>query len=282
VKTNKSYRNIFLIGAFFLLANAVYFSGCSSPLPPEEIFQNPVDTASTIFILPRTSILAGPQNGQTITNDSITIRWQGNTDAVLFSYKVDTDAWSAWSSATSTVLDYLDEGSHTLIVKAQHRNKTTEETNPSSVTFIVDAVKGPSAMFYPRRIFVNAGAAFTYNVYAEEVNLLYGARMAIHYDPALVTIDTIQAGALMQGNGSSALLIPTIDNSTGIAFVDVATVGHKPKGVSGSGTLAILRCHALTAGSVDFTFSKTDCSYRDTTNASITIRDLIAGKVVVK
>jgi hypothetical protein len=278
----KRKRHIIVFGACLLWGGAVYLSGCVTPISPDEIFRNPIDTASTNFIPPRTTIIAGPQNNQTITTDSITIRWQGNEDAVLFCYKLDTEPWSAWTTGTSALLDYLDEGTHTILIKSKHRNTTTEESTPQLITFVVDAVKGPSAMFLPRRKFVNAGDAFSYDVRAEEVSILYGARLAIRYNPAIVLIDSIEAGPMMQGNGGSAILLPTIDNKTSTALVDIAVVGRKPKGVSGSGILATLRCRALTTGSVDFTFSSSESSYRDTTNTPIPIRDLVPGKVVVR
>jgi len=195
---------------------------------------------------------------------------------------IDSSGWSTSAGYTSAYLEYLDEGQHTFIVRALHLNTTSVESNPHVTLFTVDAVKGPSAMFTPRRIYAAVGQPFTFSVSAEEVNSLYGARLSIRYDPAKVAVDTISPGSMMQGNGGSAILLPTIDNATGTILVDIATVGRHPKGVSGSGTLAVLKCRALTMGNADFTFVRSDCSYRDTLNTPVAIRDLVGGRVVIR
>jgi hypothetical protein len=275
------WKNSFIVAVQIILWGIILFSsiGCEQISSPESIFDNPVDTLSSSFLKPATIILSGPTQGQTVAASTISFTWQGNKDIKDYSYSYDAVGWSAWNYQTTVTLEYLDEGSHFFSVRARHRNEVTIEDSPPKIYYVVDAVKGPSAMFFPRRIFINAGTTFNYDVYAEEVNSLYGASLTINYNPAIIQIDTIHAGSLIGGN---AILLPTINNTAGTAIIDIATVGRRPKGVSGSGSLFILYCHALLAGTADLTFSRGECIYRDTTNTSINILDLVSGKVVVR
>ena len=52
-----------------------------------------------------------------------------------------------WSENAGATLNYLDEGEHQLSLQSRYLNGDTSEI--SSIIFIIDAVDGPSLMFFP-------------------------------------------------------------------------------------------------------------------------------------
>jgi hypothetical protein len=271
-----------VLAALCCVVLSLFLLGCEQPTAPSEVLSNPLDTLSSAFNKPVATITGGPSESQTITVSSVTFTWSGNIDAKEYSYNFDASGWLAWSSQTSVSLDYLDEGQHSFSVRARHRNGTTIEQNPPQVNFTVDAVKGPSLMFNPRRIVASRGQTFTYDIKAEEVSLIYGAKMLIQYDPSIVNVTSIIAGAMMTGNSGTAIILPTIDLTAHTITIEIATVGRIPKGVSGSGVIATLQCIARTSGNAIFQFDNSQTLFRDTLNMPITPNALVQGRVEIQ
>jgi len=90
---------------------------------------------------PDTSITAGPTGW--IKVQTADFSWTGSDDVtavvdLLYSWKLDTGgAWSAYSSATSTTLTGLTEGSHTFYVRAKDQAGNVDPT-PAERSFSVD------------------------------------------------------------------------------------------------------------------------------------------------
>lgn len=89
---------------------------------------------------PETWITAGPTGW--INVQSPTFSWTGSDDVtatanLVYSWKLDGGAWSAYSSATSTTLAGLAEGSHTFYVRAKDA-AGNEDSTPASQSFGVD------------------------------------------------------------------------------------------------------------------------------------------------
>ncbi|MFZ1976846.1 MAG: cohesin domain-containing protein [Bacteroidota bacterium] len=256
-------------------------SGCEQVSSPDSIFINPVDTVGNAFVAPITTIIAGPSDGQTITTDSVTFKWSGNNARNLFSYKYDTIQWTPFGTQTSLTLDYLDEGTHTFSVRSLHFNGTTIETNPPYVQYTVNAVNGPSLMFYPRRLIVANGQAFTYDINVVEVSLVYGAKLVMSYDPSLVNVTGAIVGSPLN-TGGSGVMLPTIDPVSKTITLDIAAIGRTPKGIDGTGAIVVLQCTALATGVELFQFNAAQTALRDTSNSPIPINTLIGGRVEIQ
>jgi hypothetical protein len=274
--------NSIVLLAVCLIAFGLFILGCEQPSAPSEVLNNPLDTLSSAFSQPISTITSGPSESQTITVPSVTFTWEGNVGAKEYSYNCDASGWSVWSSDTSATLDYLDEGQHSFTVRAMHRNGITIEQNPPQVNFMVDAVKGPSLMFCPRRKYASIGQTFTYDIKAEEVSFMYGTKMSIQYDPSRVEVTGILAGALINSNGGSSIILPTIDSIANTITIEIATIGRTPKGVNGSGVVATLQCKALVAGTALFQFNSSETQLRDTLNVPIAPNTLVQGRVEIQ
>jgi hypothetical protein len=271
-----------VLSVLCLIALGLFLLGCEQISAPNEVLNNPLDTLSSAFSQPVAIIISGPSESQTVTVPSVTFTWQGNAGAKEFSYNCDAGGWSVWSAQTSATLNYLDEGKHTFAVHARHHNGITIERNPPQIDFMVDAVKGPSLMFCPRRTSVLRWQTFTYDIKAEEVSFMYGTKMSIQYDPTYVTVTGIIAGAMVNSNSGTSILLPTIDSIAHTITIEIATIGRTPKGVSGSGVIATLQCKALVAGTTLFQFNSTQTLLRDTLNAPITPNTLVQGRVEIQ
>ena len=232
-----------------------------------------------------TTIVSGPAENAVLAVPVVTFRWVGTENALLFQYQIDNGAWSAWGTDDSVRFDYLDEGAHRFAVRSQHRNGITIEEHFPARNFTVDAVHGPAVMFQPRLKTVSAGAAFVYDIRAEEVTNLFAARLTFHFSPGAIRIDSVQAGDFVKSNGGRALQFPdlnTIDNINGLVTVNLVVTGGTPAGITGSGAIARLFGKGLTAQTDSLYFTSAVTSYRDTANAAIPIVQMVAGKLVVR
>jgi hypothetical protein len=278
---NLNTINSIVLCVLCLVVMGVLLPGCDQPSAPSVVLINPLDSLSSVFIKPVSTISGGPTELQTITVSSVTFTWAGTVDVLDYSYEYDAGNWLGWSSQTSVTLDYLDEGQHSFAVRARHRNGKNIELNPPHINFTVDAVKGPSLMFLPRRKYALQGQAFTYDIKAEEVSFIYGTKISIQYDPSHVNVTGVLTGALINANGSS-IILPTIDSIAHTITIELATIGRSPKGVSGSGVLATLLCYAKISGTTLFSFNSSQTLLRDTLNVPITPNTLVQGRVEIQ
>ncbi len=88
---------------------------------------------------PNTQITSSP--GTLHQNKIVTIAWRGtddvsNSSTLVYSYKVDDEAWSAWDSQTTTTYREMRNGEHTFLVRSRDEAKNVDST-PAEVTFTV-------------------------------------------------------------------------------------------------------------------------------------------------
>jgi len=256
-------------------------SSCEKlPVAPETVI-NELDTSHPGFIQPVTTIDSAP--APTIAVPTATFSWHGNSSVALFSYRIDSSAWSGWTAGTGVTITYLDDGPHAFSVRGEHRNQVTVEAQPPVRNFTVSAVAAPAVIFQPRLLSVDSGAAFSYEIRTLGVTSLFASRLIVSYDPLIAAIDSVSPGGFLAGNGGSVLPpFVKIDNVTGTVEVDLVVVGGTPKGVSGGGVIAVLWCRSLRPGVCDFSFDASSAALRDTSNAAIVIHDIVNGRLIVR
>jgi hypothetical protein len=272
---------VLLLRSFIIIALILTVFSCTTKKKSTDIV-NPNDTTSTAYIPPQTIFVSAPITGNTITTSTIRISWRGSKDVQSFSYKLDNYEWTPFSADTFLVLEDLDEGSHLFSARSKHANGTIE-ASPKIISFVVDAVKGPAVMFGVRSKEVGVGQLFTYSVNVEEVQNILGMKASISFNKQLVTISSIDLGSYATSNNVKPSLFENTDNINGTARIDILFAGGSPKkGITGSGDVITLNCRANVIGTANFIFNQDSTFYRDTTNAAITIKSFVAGKVVVK
>ena len=131
-----------------------------------------------------------------VSASSVTINWEGSESAFQFSYRLLPKSyddpislyldWSDWSPDTSVTLEPLDEGEYNFYVKSRF-NIDTEEADPDSVSFTIDAITGAGLRIYPLRQQVtlegNGDGDQTVDIflYAENITDYLGAEIELQF-----------------------------------------------------------------------------------------------------
>lgn len=255
------------------------------PVEPEEpVYDNPRDPQGTGFVAPETTITAGPSNGSTITSSQATFEWTGNKPGMLFRVRLDGGTWSEWTSVTSYTWGFLNERQYTFEVQSgydpgQGNDPSQFDDTPASVTFTVDAVDGPSLLFFPRQTMAASGTQFNVLLVAEEVLNVMLVSTEIVFDPAHLAVISVTDGDFMTSTGGSIASYTSWDNSTGRIYINLATATGSPPGVSGTGNLVTIRFTAKNNSESNVTFVSANTLMRNPLNQTITIRSLVNGKV---
>ena len=173
----------------------VGFLGCGNKF----VANNPFDPNNPNYLPPIITIISGPEEGETISNSSVTFVFEGNESNMLYRTRLDQDNWSGWQNNTSIILDYLDEGTHRFQLQGEY--PTGDISDIIEINFNVDAVLGPALIFFPRRHFTTQGNTVTFQVIAEEVYDLTGMEMIIQYNPEHIGVEAVRQGSIFTGFG---------------------------------------------------------------------------------
>ena len=239
------------------------------------IRDNPLDDESGDYTSPTISLLTELNNGDTLYSETLSISWEGNELVSEFRFKLDEFAWTEWSEDASTLLDYLDEGDHHVSAQSRYLNGDTSEI--LSVSFVVDAVDGPSLMFFPRRHFAQAGEIVTFQIMAEEVINLMMSEIHLEYNPTELEIISISQGSFFQ-NGQNSIFLYEINSEAGAVQINMTLLDGDSHSVSGTGDLASIQVKLLQSGSSQINFNGSDV-FIDPDNSEISILEEINGLV---
>ena len=260
-------RSIYLFILLFAL-------NCEDTVP---IRDNPLDDEGGDYISPTISLL-DIVDWDTLYSESVEFTLEGNELVADFRYKLDSFDWTDWNESNTTTLSYLDEGDRQLSVQSRYLNGDTSDV--ASVSFVVDAVGGPSLMFYPRRHFAQAGETVTFQIKAEEVTNLMMSEIHLEYDPAMLEIMSISQGSFFQ-NGQNSIFLYEINAEIGAVQINTTLLDGDSPSVSGTGDLAEIQVKLLQSGSATVNFNGSD-AFIDPENNDITILEKINGLVVAE
>ncbi|MEO8099291.1 MAG: cohesin domain-containing protein [Acidobacteriota bacterium] len=130
---------------------------------------------------------------------------------------------------------------------------------------------GPGARvtFMPGVVAVRANSPFTLNVQVENAaNAFSVMPLRISWDPAVLRLNDIAPGELMQRDGGRVTSVKDIRNDAGLATLSISRAAGAPA-VTGSGAVAVLNFVAIAAGSGRITV--TELSLADTQNRGMTV-----------
>ena len=260
-------RSIYLFILLFAL-------NCEDTVP---IRDNPLDDEGGDYISPTISLL-DIVDGDTLYSESVEFTLEGNELVADFRYKLDSFDWTDWNESNTITLSYLDEGGRQLSVQSRYLNGDTSDV--ASVSFVVDAVGGPSLMFYPRRHFAQAGETVTFQIKAEEVTNLMMSEIHLEYDPTMLEIMSISQGSFFQ-NGQNSIFLYEINAEAGAVQINTTLLDGDSPSVSGTGDLAEIQVKLLQSGSATVNFNGSD-AFIDPENNDITILEKINGLVVTE
>ena len=251
----------------------LFFLSCAEEFVPE----NPIDPDNPSYIPPIVSIVDGITIGEIVTSENLSIEYSGNESSMLFRTRLDTSNWTGWSNNLFVTLDYMDEGEHEFWLQGKYTTGDTSET--ISVPFTVDAVGGPSLMFFPRRITATQGETVTFSIMAEEVYDLAGLETVLEFDPAKVTLMSVSSAGLFDETGDPIFFYEH-NESQGRLTVTAAVWGDESPAFTGTHPIAILSFRADHTGNISIDFGETSI-FRDPNNLNITVWESIPGLIAV-
>ena len=263
-----AYKIYISLGVFIL----ILFS-CDEP---EVLEDNVLDPGGEEYEAPTVAFSDNMFQDAIFSEELVPIFLSGNALVSEYRVQLDNNVWSEWSEDNTFILDYLDEGAH--IVYGQTRYPSLEESDIIGFEFTVDAVAGPSLMFYPRRQYAVNGDILTFSIHAEEVDALAGAELIINYNPAQVVIESISSGSIFMMNGEP-IFFSEVNQEENTITVTTAVWGQNYPSFSGTGSLVELMLQVVSTGEIDL-FVHENSIFRDTQNVSIEISELIPGKIL--
>ena len=259
-----------------IFVSAIIWFACE---PGEEFLPaNPLDPENENYISPQITFTSSPNEGATLSASTIMFVWDGNEPGMSYRYAFDGN-WSSWENEKKSItIDDIDEGLHS--IAAQSSYSTGDTSNVISVNFNVNAVSGPSLLFYPRKHVAFFGETVTFQILAEEVIGLSGAEFKVDYDPSMFQIESVTQGALFQ-SGTQSIFHVDHNTTQGSFSVLTAILDAETSSVDGTGVLAEVVVKLLNQGTNNLSFGITN-KLRDPDNIEIAIREEIGGIVIAQ
>lgn len=279
------------LAALVLTLSVLILPACDSLVsnitepPIDPPVDNPIDPDpdNPSFVPPNSTILT-PSEGTTHSTANVTVTWEGNAGVVAFQSRLDDGGWSNWSDLTSKTFGPLDEGTHSVHVRAAYDTLVAGliEDTPTNINFTVDAVQGASLRFSPPYLEGGTTGDIDLSLVAEDVTNLMMVKAVFTFDPGVITLDTWDESSFLTGNGGSILSYYDIDNVAGRCEINLSVVEGDPAGVSGTGTLINLTFSGTAAGLSSLAFVSVETEMRDSSNQTLTIINLVGAQVRVK
>jgi hypothetical protein len=257
---------VYILFFFFILS-------CDDVVPIQD---NPLDPGNEDYVEPTVTFLSELNNGDIVSTETLSLAWQGNELVTEYRYKLDSFSWTDWFEGASVTLEYLDEGEHIISIQSRYLSGDTSEV--VSRLFIVDAVDGPSLIFFPRRHISTQGETVTFHVLAEEVTALMAAEIHLGFDQSKLEIISVTQGSLFQNSQES---IFSYELSSGSIEVLTTLLSSSSPSVSGTGDLIQIEVKSLQPGLASIYFNSNN-RFRDPNNLNISIREFVNARVEVQ
>jgi hypothetical protein len=265
------------------LSFVLIISACSILEGPGEI-SNPMDPNDPDFVPPQVTFSLAPAAGETVDTSFVKFTWEGNFPGMVFSFRMDTAAWSDWSADQSIEYPLLDEGDHNFQIRSRYPNGVESEI-PQEIGFTVDDIHGPALWFSPRLTEVTVGEQFRVEVMAEEVTDLAMLTISLRFDPNIMQVQEITVyednTAFLKSNGGTIIAFQEFDNANGTVNIDVGVATGSPTSVNGTGVIAGIDFIAFSEGNTEIRYEG-NTEMRNQDNQEIPVQERVTGVVRVE
>jgi hypothetical protein len=238
---------------------------------------NPLDPDGGEYEVP-TINLSTISNGDTLFHESINLVLDGNELVSEYRFKLDQFDWSNWSIDSIVSLEYLDEGEHN--VSFQSRYSTGDTSEIFSISFVVDAVSGPSLMFYPRRHIIQNGSEATFLINVEEVSNFMAGEIHLSYEPSNIEIISILPGSIFEQYNESIFHFD-IDDVNGQIDLLMTLLDSNLPSFSGTADIIEITIKNKTSNNSAISFASNQV-LKDPTNEIINLDQIISGVIEVE
>ena len=280
-RSTKHVRDRLAAGLTLCLAvSLLLLQDCSQPADP--VFNNPNDSLAGTFTPPEIFLTQSPPEGSAWPQRQTSFGWNGNSTAAMYSYRLDSSAWSPWDSSKSVSYESLDDDVHLFQVKAQHTNGSNE-TAPLRRAFTIDLLPHPSFFIAPNLTRPKVGDHFLLYLRVKNVDLLMTMSTLLVYSRTSFTVDAVDVvDEFLTKNHGTIVAFTSNDQNAGRIDANLGVALGAPKGVQGTGNLLRITCHALARGSDSLTIRLDSTIVRDTSNVSVRINGYANGRVIVQ
>jgi len=272
-------HTLFIIWA---INTILIFGSCSIFDGPEDI-SNPMDPNDPDFVPPTVTFIQAPNEGETVDTCFVVFEWEGNQSSMNYSYRVDNQEWSEWSSEHSIEYPLMDEGDHQFEVKSKYFNGV-ESDDPQIINFTVDDLTGPALTLLPRYSVGQLNEVVEIEIVAHEVTNLALVKAILSYDPNFLTVNSVtvyESESLLASNGGTVIPFYSVDSNQGIITIEVGVATGSPNSVSGTGGIAKVGFTPTTSQLTSISFELSS-EFRNSDNTTIQINDFGNGSIYVQ
>jgi hypothetical protein len=236
----------------------IFAAGCFSP-PSDPEYDNPFDEKGANYIAPAVVSLS-VQDGAVVDTRDLTVTWTGSE--VVKGYEIQLDNGPATKTADlSEAVSDLDEGSHTFSIKPYTDYKNGEK---KTVTFTVDAIKGPGIVLSPRKITSDSTITLT----LENIQNFMGGHIEI-----ICTNNCVDFGGFgLSDIAKNTYKIISYTDSDSVTKLVLDIGSLKENGVTGSVVLGTFKVTGKSSGEI--TIDSGNTFFRDLENKDILLNGM--------
>ena len=254
-------------------------------IPSCQIFNDPAEVQRTnildplnpVYELPSATFRQAPESNSVLLIDEVQFAWNGNLSAeyMLYCYRMDATAWSPWVRTTAVSYSSLDEGSHIFELLSSYVTGVRQSA-PTVVPFSVNFYQTVTLTLRPAAISPSADSTFQLQFGIGHAPAFASAHIVFQYDPAFLRARSVilesNPGSFLRRSGGLVTLITVVNDTLGIATVDINVLHGVPAGISGTGQFGLITfgVMALPFDTLNITFNR-ESQLRDSTSATISI-----------
>lgn len=170
---------------------------------------------------PFLQFITAPSEGQVINDNTVSFKWRGATLNYTFRYRLlflDRDNfpttyldWTNFSNTTEITFNNLDEGKFRFELIAQ---STGVISNPISREFYIDAVLGPSLLFFKASTTIRLNAIDSISIWMEDVDSLTTFSAVVSFDRTRLELVNVTQGQIAQQNRMAQIVLPDFSNNS--------------------------------------------------------------------
>lgn len=248
---------------------------------------------------PFLEIISGPIQNEILNVDKVSFTWKGSGPDYTYRYRLsalDGDNfpttylnWSSYSNITEVTFSNLDEGKFRFEVQGR---SSGVEPDPIKRDFIIDAVKGPSVLFYKTKTSIKLNGIDSIGLWMEDVNEFAGMSVVIAFDRSKMSLIGASAGQYVTSKKFNQVIVPDLYNSSVLQRVNqtgrielstaiLMDLGSFPlTSISGSGKILNLVFKGISKGQSNIDITSLDL--RDNTGKAISFNPPKNGIVVIE
>jgi|GEM_PF-437241 len=228
---------------------------------------------------PFLEIIDGPSDNEVITKDKVVFTWRGNGSGYSYKYSMFAldssnnfpevyQDWTTYSTNTTVTFANLDEGKFRFVVQAK---SGSVEPAPLKREFFINAIQGPSLMFFKTKTTVSVGKMDSVGIWMEDVQGLAGFTIVIAFDKTKLNLVSSSSGSYVDQKRFTQIVVPDLNdtanvlkkiNQTGkieITSAFLTDLGSFPsKSISGSGKILNLVFKGIAKGLTNLEITSID------------------------